>query len=1175
MAFTHLHVHTGYSLLDASSKISELVDRAKELGMNSLAITDHGVMYGVIEFYQVCLAKGIKPILGCEIYVAPKSRFDKNPADKAEHYYHLILLAENNTGYYNLMQISSIGFTEGFYYRPRVDKETLRRYHEGLIASSACLAGEIARDLAADRYEDAKQAALEYQDIFGKGNFFLEMMDHGIPLQKKVNAGLMRLHDELGIPLIITNDSHYINADDAESHDVLLCIQTGKKVKDTDRMRYEGGQYYLKSEEEMRALFPYCPEAADNTQKIADRCNVEIEFGVRRIPHYACPDGLSPWDYLKNLCTDGFRRRYPEDPIGKSLDEPLAAADQDGSKWDRLRMELTVIHSMGFVEYFLIVWDYVHFARSHGIDVGPGRGSAAGSIVSYCLGITDLDPIAYDLIFERFLNPERVSMPDIDIDFQDDRRQEVIEYVKQKYGSDCVSQIITFGTLKARGVIRDVGRALDIPLPKCDKIAKMVPQELKMTLDRALTVNPELRQLYESDPEVKYLIDISKKLENLPRHASTHAAGVLISAAPVNEFVPLSIDNVGAVRTQFEAPTLEKLGLLKMDFLGLKNLTVICNALRLIEKNTGEKIDIRKIPYDDRETYDYIGTGKCDGIFQLENGGMQRFMKNLEPTCLEDVMAGIALYRPGPMEFIDKYIAGKRDPGTISYECPELVPILKSTNGCIVYQEQVMQIVRDLAGYSWGRSDLVRRAMAKKHLDELNRERKNFVYGNPEEGIRGCIATGVPEQTANHIFDELIDFANYAFNKSHAAVYAVITYRTAYLKRHYPAEFMAATMTSFKDVNTKVAHYILCCRQMGIPILPPDINEGEADFSVSGGAIRYGLSAIKSIGDNVVKLILDDRRQHGRYTSLENFIERVGGRDVNRRALESFIKSGAMDCFPGTRKQKFLVSGELLDRKMKEQKDTIAGQLSLFDIADEESKKSFAVRMPDVGEFTRDELLGFEKEMLGVYVSGHPLEAYEKMIEYNATREASDFVIDETTEKAEVTDGERVVIGGMITGKRVRTTRNNQLMAMMNIEDMTGTVEVTVFPRDYEKYRSILEDDAKVFVRGRVQLGSEPVGKLTCDKIVPFRDVPQTVWICFSDKEVYLQEAQHLDELLRTSEGRDQVTVYLKKEKAMKKLALPAGVDSHDPDFIRNLKDACGEANVALVPRKMNLLWAR
>ena len=801
MNFTHLHVHTEYSLLDGSNKIKEYVDRVKALGMDSAAITDHGVMYGVIDFYRAARASGINPILGCEVYVAPGSRFDREAGSGDDRYYHLVLLAENNQGYSNLMKIVSKGFIEGFYYKPRVDLSLLEKYHEGIIALSACLAGEVARFITRGMYEDAKKAALRYQDIFGKGNFFLELQDHGIPEQQNVNQQLLKMHRETGIELVATNDVHYTLAEDAQPHDVLLCLQTGKKLADEDRMRYEGGQYYVKSPEEMERLFPYAPEALENTHKIAQRCHVEIEFGVTKLPKFDVPEGYTSWEYLNELCFKGLEERYQ--PVTEELKE-------------RLNYELSTIRNMGYVDYFLIVWDFIKYARDHDIMVGPGRGSAAGSLVAYTLGITQLDPIRYDLLFERFLNPERVSMPDIDVDFCFERRQEVIDYVRRKYGDDCVVQIVTFGTLAARGVIRDVGRVMDLPYAQVDTIAKMIPQELNITIDKALQMNPELKKVYEDQKEIHDLIDTAKRLEGLPRHTSMHAAGVVISQKDVSEYVPLSRASDGSIVTQFTMTTLEELGLLKMDFLGLRTLTVIQNAVHLIEQDAGVKLDMQHIDYNDKKVLDSLGTGRSDGVFQLESAGMKNFMKELKPQSLEDVIAGISLYRPGPMDFIPQYIRGKNRPDTIKYDCPQLEPILKPTYGCIVYQEQVMQIVRNLAGYTLGRSDLVRRAMSKKKAAVMEKERQNFVYGNEEEGVPGCIANGISEQTANKIYDDMIDFAKYAFNKSHAAAYAVVSYQTAFLKYYYPVEFMAALMTSVIEMPTKVAEYIQVCRQMNI-----------------------------------------------------------------------------------------------------------------------------------------------------------------------------------------------------------------------------------------------------------------------------------------------------------------------------------------------------------------------
>lgn len=1151
MAFTHLHVHTEYSLLDGSCKIKELAARAKELGMDSMAVTDHGVMYGVIDFYRAAKEVGIKPIIGCEVYVAPGSRFDRETSNGEDRYYHLVLLAENDTGYHNLMKIVSRGFVDGFYYKPRVDYEVLETYHEGVIALSACLAGEVQRYLARGMYEEACRSARHYEDIFGKGNFFLELQDHGISTQKTVNQGLMRMSRELSMDLVATNDIHYILAEDAAAHDILLCIQTGKKVSDENRMRYEGGQYYVKSEEEMRALFPYAQEAIDNTHKIAERCNVEIEFGVTKLPKYEVPEGYDSWSYLNKLCQDGMAKRYPND---------------DGTLQERLSYELGVIHNMGYVDYFLIVWDFIHFARSHDIMVGPGRGSAAGSIVSYCLEITNIDPVRYDLLFERFLNPERVSMPDIDIDFCFERRQEVIDYVVEKYGKDQVVQIVTFGTLAAKGVVRDVGRVLDLPYARCDAIAKMIPGDLGMTLEKALKQSPDLREAYQNDDEVRYLIDMAKRLEGLPRHTSMHAAGVVIGQRAMDEFVPLSRASDGTITTQFTMTTLEELGLLKMDFLGLRTLTVIQNAVRQAEENYGVHLVMEEIDYNDKDVLASIGTGKCDGIFQLESSGMKSFMKELRPENLEDIIAGISLYRPGPMDFIPRYLKGKNDKDSITYECPQLEHILGPTYGCIVYQEQVMQIVRDLAGYTMGRSDLVRRAMSKKKAAVMEKERQNFVYGNQEENVKGCIENGIDEKTANHIYDEMIDFARYAFNKSHAACYAVVAYQTAYLKYYYPKEFFAALMTSVMDNVGKVSEYILTCRQMGIRILPPDINEGQSGFSVSGDAIRYGLSAIKSIGRNVVDEIIRERQNNGLFTSIDDFVERMGGREVNKRTLENFIKAGAMDSLPGNRRQKTMIAPELLDQKNKDRKNVLEGQLSLFDFAAEEEKQQYQITMPKVPEFPKGELLAFEKETLGIYVSGHPMDEYLETWKNSITAKTTDFIVDEETGRAVVEDGARATIGGMITARTVKLTKNGQQMAFVTLEDMVGSVEVIVFPRDYENKKQLLNEDAKVFISGRTSIGDDPAGRLICEQVIPFDEVPKDLWLKFADKTEYDARWPEVTEILRGSDGHDTVIIYLEKERAKK--VLPANWHvAASTEVTEKLMKIIGEKNVKVVEK--------
>ena len=1152
MNFVHLHVHTEYSLLDGSNKIKEYVARVKELGMNSAAITDHGVMYGVIDFYREARAQGIKPILG-EVYVAPGSRFDKEAAGGEDRYYHLVLLAENNQGYQNLMKIVSTGFVEGFYYKPRVDKEVLRKYHEGIICTSACLAGEVQKYIQRGMYEEACRSAKEYEEIFGKGNFFLELQDHGLPEQKQVNQALLRMSRELGIELVATNDIHYTYAEDVKPHDILLCLQTGKRLSDEDRMRYEGGQYYVKSPEEMARLFPYALQALENTQKIADRCNVEIEFGVTKLPKYDVPEGYTSWEYLNKMCWDGFAERYPDD---------------DGHLKDQLTYELSIIQKMGYVDYFLIVWDFIKYARDHGIAVGPGRGSAAGSLVSYTLGITNIDPAKYQLLFERFLNPERVSMPDIDVDFCFERRQEVIDYVVRKYGKDRVAQIVTFGTLAARGVLRDVGRVMDLPYAFVDSIAKMVPQELNITLDKALQMNPEFRNLYETNEQVKELVDMSKRLEGLPRHTSMHAAGVVISQKAVDEYVPLSRASDGSVTTQFTMTTLEELGLLKMDFLGLRTLTVIQNAVQMAETSNGVKIDIDHIDYDDKAVLDSLGTGKTDGVFQLESAGMKNFMKELKPQSLEDIIAGISLYRPGPMDFIPQYIRGKNNPDSITYDCPELESILEPTYGCIVYQEQVMQIVQKLAGYTLGRADLVRRAMSKKKAAVMQQERQNFVYGNEAEHVPGCISNGIPEKVANKIYDDMIDFAKYAFNKSHAAAYAVVAYQTAWLKYYYPVEFMAALMTSVIDNSTKVSEYILVCRQMGIQILAPDINESVGVFSVSDGAIRYGLNAIKSVGKPVIEELIREREAGGPFKDLADFIDRTSGKEVNKRTVENFIKAGAFDSFGANRRQMMMIYGQMMDDAAQKKKKDFAGQMSLFDFAAEEDKASFKVKIPDVSEYSKEDLLAFEKEVLGFYISGHPLEEYEEQWKNGISHVTTDFLPVEEGELPKVHDGERAIVGGMITAKTMKATKTNKMMAFLNVEDLVGNVEVIVFPRDYEKNAALLNVDSKVFVSGRISAEEDKASKLILEKIVPFAVASKELWIQFADMEEYQRREKDLYRLLMDSEGDDQVVIYVKKEKMKKVLPMSRNVRVNE-ELLEKLYREFGEKNVKAVQKRI------
>ena len=1151
MNFTHLHVHTEYSLLDGSNKIKEYVARVKKLGMDSAAITDHGVMYGVIDFYKEAKAQGIKPILGCEVYVAPGSRFDKEAGNNEDRYYHLVLLAENNEGYQNLMKIVSIGFIDGFYYKPRVDIETLETYHEGIIALSACLAGEIPRYIMRGMYEEACKSALRYQNIFGKNNFFLELQDHGMPEQKQVNQSLLRMSREMGIELVATNDVHYTYAEDVKPHDILLCLQTGKRLSDEDRMRYEGGQYFVKSPEEMATLFPYAPEALENTYKIAQRCNVEIEFGVTKLPKYDVPEGYTSWEYLNKLCWDGFAERYPNDT---------------GKLKDQLTYELSIIQKMGYVDYFLIVWDFIKYSRDHGIAVGPGRGSAAGSLVSYTLGITNIDPAKYQLLFERFLNPERVSMPDIDVDFCFERRQEVIDYVVRKYGKDRVAQIVTFGTLAARGVLRDVGRVMDMPYAFVDSIAKMVPQELNITLDRALKTNPEFKTLYDTNEQVKELVDMSMRLEGLPRHTSMHAAGVVISQKAVDEYVPLSRAQDGSLTTQFTMTTLEELGLLKMDFLGLRTLTVIQNAVRMVEQGHGCKIDVDHIDYNDKAVLDSLGTGKTDGVFQLESTGMKNFMKELKPQSLEDIIAGISLYRPGPMDFIPQYIRGKNHPETITYDCPQLESILEPTYGCIVYQEQVMQIVQKLAGYTLGRADLVRRAMSKKKATVMQQERQNFVYGNEAEGVPGCISRGIPENVANKIYDDMIDFAKYAFNKSHAAAYAVVAYQTAWLKYYYPVEFMAALMTSVIDNSTKVSEYILTCRQMSIGILAPDVNESESAFSVSGGAIRYGLNAIKSIGRPVIESIIAERKAGGPYVDLSDFIHRLPGKDVNKRVVENLIKSGAFDSFPANRRQMMLIYGQIMDEAAQKKKTELAGQMSLFDFAAEEDKEAFKVKIPVVAEYNKGDLLAFEKEVLGFYISGHPLEEYEEQWKRGISHVTTDFLPPEEGELPKVHDGERATVGGMITTKTMKATKTNKMMAFITIEDLVGTVEVIVFPRDYEKIGKMLNVDDKVFVSGRISAEEDRASKMILESIRPFSEPKKELWIQFTDVEEFKRREPELLSTIMDSEGSDSVIIYVKKEKMKKVLPASRNIKITD-ELLGRLYQIFGEKNVKAVEK--------
>ena len=1163
MSFCHLHTHTEYSLLDGSNKIKNYIERVKELGMNSAAITDHGNMYGVIEFYKTAKAANIKPVIGCEVYVAPGSRFEREASHGDDRYYHLILLAENNQGYANLMKIVSIGYIEGYYYRPRVDFETLQKYHEGLICMSACLAGEINRYISRGFYEEAKAVAKRYQDCFGKNNFFLELQDHGIPEQKRVNQQLMRMSQELGIELVCTNDVHYTYVSDVEAHDVLLCIQTGKKVSDEDRMRYEGGQFYVKSEEEMCKLFPYAREAVENTQKIADRCNVTIEFGNYKIPKYEVPQGYATAkEYLRHICEQGFDEKYRRtgEYDETQLEEIHAAMDY----------ELGIIDTMGFVEYILIVWDYINWCRTHDCWVGPGRGSAAGSRVCYCTGITNIDPVKYNLLFERFLNPERVSMPDIDVDFEYAERHRAIEYVTEKYGEDSVTQIVTFGTMAARGVIKSVGKALDFPYAETDRLAKMIPMELNITIDKALQMNPELRGIYESDQSIHEMIDMAKKLEGLPNHTSVHAAGVVIYPGVASDYVPLARATAGSPTAEYNMVQLEELGLLKMDFLGLRTLTVLKDAVKNIKASTGIEVDIDHIDYNDKKVLDFIGTGKTEGVFQLESTGMQNFMKELKPQNFEDIIAGISLYRPGPMDFIPDYIKGKNNRQEIVYVTPELESILEPTYGCIVYQEQVMQIVQKLAGYTMGQADNIRRAMSKKKQYVIDAERQSFVYGDEERNIKGCVANGIDEKAANSIYDSMVDFAKYAFNKSHAAAYAMISVQTAWLKYYYPVEFMAALMTSVIDNSAKAAQYLYSCKDMGIKVLPPDINSGQGQFTSEGENVRYGLYAIKSLGRPVIDSIIEERELGGPYRTLQDFIERMANRDINKRAIENLIKAGACDSLEGTRKQMTMMYASIVDQVAHQKKSSMSGQMSLFDLVSEEEKKEYEIKYPEVGEFDSEIALGFEKEVLGIYLSGHPLEKYMDKLKKTTTANAIDFIRDEDTGATKIADNASVIIGGMITDRTVKFTRNNKAMAFITIEDLTGTVEVIIFPKDYERYQRYLTEDAKIFVKGRTAIEDEQDGKLICEKIVGFEETKKELWLQFESKEKYLEREGQINQILRQSDGNDEVVIYIANPKAIKRLGRNMTVNAQGP-LLGILSEILGEENVKVVEKGINM----
>jgi len=1144
--FVHLHVHSEYSLLDGSCRIKDLIAKTKELNMKAIAITDHGVMYGVIDFYKEAVAQGIKPIIGCEIYVAPRSMQDREYGIDNENY-HLVLLAKDMTGYKNLMKIVTVASIEGFYYKPRVDREFLKEHSEGLIALSACLAGEVPSYILRGEYEKAKEAALFYDSIFGRGNFYLELQDHGILEQQKVNKELIRLSKETGIPLVATNDVHYLEKKDAKAHEVLLCIQTGKTIDDEDRMSFPTDEFYLKSPEEMENLFSCCKEAIENTEKIADMCNVEFEFNKTKLPKYDLPEGVDSYEYLRNLCYEGLYKRY-KNP-GKEVIE-------------RLDYELSVIKQMGYVDYFLIVWDFIKFAKDNGIMTGPGRGSAAGSLVAYTLGITNIDPIKYNLLFERFLNPERVSMPDIDSDFCYERRQEVIDYVVKKYGKDNVAQIITFGTMAARAVIRDVGRALNYPYAEVDTIAKMIPFELGMTIDKALSLNPELKARYENEEKVKQLIDISRSLEGLPRHASTHAAGVVISKEPLVNYVPLQ-KNEDSIVTQFPMTTLEELGLLKMDFLGLRTLTVIRDTIEMVKKNKGVIIDFDSMGYDDLKVYELISKGETEGVFQLESPGMKQFMTELKPKNLEDIIAGISLYRPGPMDQIPRYLANRNHPESIVYDHPLLKPILDVTYGCMVYQEQVMQIVRDVAGYSLGRSDLVRRAMAKKKMDVMEQERKNFIYGIvDEEGnviVPGALRNGLDEATANKLFDEMLDFANYAFNKSHAAAYAVIAYQTAYLKRYYPVEFMAALLNSFVDNLDKIAFYVQVCKKMGIKVLPPDINESDSYFTVVEDKIRFGLSAVKNVGLNMTMEIVSERERNGKFKSVVDFFERMQDSQLNKKAVESLIKAGAFSSFGVRRSQLLSVYDKLMENIKKNRNNNLNGQISLF--GEVEQSHGVEFEFPDLEEFPKNRLLSMEKETLGLYISGHPLEEYMEDIPKITNATTLDFkVSEEEMFQPKLQDNQEVVIAGVIATKKIKFTKNNNMMAFVTIEDLYGTVEVIVFPTVYEKYSSIIKEDNPVVVRGKVSLKEEEEPKILCDEIkLLSQAIVKKLYLNLQDST----KIEIVKQILRKNPGNMPVVLKLNSKKL-----LAANRDlwvNGSKELIKQLYVVLGEENVKVI----------
>lgn len=1156
--FVHLHVHTEYSLLDGSNRIKDLIQRIKELGMNSVAITDHGVMYGVVEFYKEALKNGIKPILGCEIYTAKRNMQDKQPGVDSD-YGHLVLLAKNQTGYKNLMKIVSLGFTEGFYYKPRVDYRTLEKYSEGIIALSACLSGDIPAAILNNDYEKAVELANRLNTIFGQDNFYLELQHNGISDQNLVNQQLIKLSKELGIPLVATNDAHFLTREAAQSHEILLCIQTGKTINDENRMKFNTDEVYVKSPEEMYENFRNVEPALENTVKIAEMCNVELEFGKLHLPGFTVEEGYTPYEYLKEKCYKGLVQKF-----GENCSEGIK---------ERLEYELSVISSMGYVDYFLIVWDFIRYARENDIMVGPGRGSAAGSVVSYCLGITSIDPLKYNLLFERFLNPERISMPDIDIDFCYERRQEVIDYVISKYGKDKVSQIITFGTMAARAAIRDVGRALDVPYGEVDVIAKMIPFQIGMNIDKALEINPELKKKYELEDDTRLLIDTARSLEGLPRHASTHAAGVVISKEPIVEYVPLQL-NENNVTTQFTMGLLEELGLLKMDFLGLRTLTVIRDAVNLVEQGHNKKIDINNINFDDHDVYKMIGEGKTVGIFQLESAGMTQFMKELQPSSLEDIIAGISLYRPGPMDQIPRYIRNKNNPKEIKYHHPMLENILNVTYGCMVYQEQVMQIVRELGGYSYGRSDLVRRAMSKKKVSVMEQERKNFIYGiTDEEGnevVRGAVKNGVDEFTANKIFDEMMDFASYAFNKSHAAAYAVVAYQTAWLKHYYPVEFLAASLNSFLGSSDKVSQYVNECKVLNIKVLPPDVNESNVKFTVVNQKIRFGLAAVKNVGENAIQSMIAERTQNGLFTTFLDFCQRIEGREINKRCIESLIKSGAFDSLKVFRSRLMAVYERFLDGIAQAKKKSMEGQLSIFDLM-QEPQESLKEDYPDIKEYPPNVMLAMEKEMLGLYVSGHPLSEYQSILDKNVNLYSKDMLIggneedngDIELELKKLTDSMRVTVGGIIASKKTKTTKNNNLMAFIGLEDLYGTMEIIVFPTIYERFSQLLQQESIVLVNGRLSLREDEQPKIICEEVLPIKSLDEKGLYMYFEKEMTREESVSLIALLKYFNGSTPTFIRKKNDEKFKKLDRQYWIDVNN-DILEELESRLGKENISL-----------